>query len=109
MNELSKTVQVCRTTQKITEETVKIIQKHLFYDAVVIHVFNLEQKLQLRANYGINIQKEVKQTQTQDFDIINKNLSKQKLYIYQDWIKRNEYHKLLPELARIIPKGFDNF
>ncbi len=99
LNELAKKVQTCKTTQKLTEETVKVIQKHLFYDAVVVHLFNVDLKLQLRANYGINIQKEIEQKKTLDYNIIIENLSVQKLYIYQDWIKRTEYHKLIPELT----------
>ena len=111
LNELAKVLQICNTTQKLTEETVSVIQNYLFYDAVAIHLFNLEQKLQLRANYGINIQKEIEKTKTQDYDIITKNISEQKLFIYQDWIKRSDYHKLLPEFngfksVAIIPLIF---
>lgn len=98
LNELAKALQVCNTTQKLTEETVKVIQDYLFYDAVVVHLFNLEQELQLRANYGINIQKENEKIEKQKHDSIIENLSEQKLFIFQDWIKRTEYHKLLPEL-----------
>jgi len=79
LNELAKVLQICKTTQKLTEETVSVIRNYLFYDAVAVHLFNLEQKLQLRANYGINIQKEIEKTKAQDYDIIIKNLSEQKL------------------------------
>ncbi len=100
LNEIAKTLQVCNTSQKLMEETIKVIQDCLFYDAVTIHIFNLEQKLQLRANFGINIQKEIEKTKTQDYDIIIDNLSEQKLFIYQNWTKRPKHNKLLPEFVK---------
>jgi len=114
LNDLVKTLLECTTLQKLSEETIRVIREHLFYDVIVLYLFNQEEKLQLRANHGINITEEIEHPELLDTSFILENLSERKMFIFQDWPNKKEYNQFFPgttefQSLAIIPLFYKNY
>ena len=101
LNELVKSLLDCTTLQKITEITVESIKEHLFFDIVAFYLFTQEQKLQLRANFGLDLSIEDEPNDLTD-EFILENFTKKGVYVFYNWPEKKEHNQLFPKLKDIL-------
>ena len=98
LSKLSESITRENTIQKSCEEIMKSIHDTLFYDLATIHLFNIEGKLQLRANFGIGTQNE-NRNQELNLEIFKKKFGeKGKVLFIRDWNNETELKDYFIEL-----------
>lgn len=102
LSKLSETITRDNTIQKSCENLIKSIKDNLFYDLATIHLFNIERKLQLRANFGIKSFHKDEQKEELNLDVLKRKfVNKNKILFIKDWNKEVELSPFFSEFQSI--------